>query len=135
MKQVNPMKKIVLLVFNVFLISFVAAAQNDVLNSVKVQFKQGNAREIARYLNDMVEINIDGEKGNYSKTQAEFILKDFFKRNTPVDYQKIHQGSSKEGLTFTIGRYSYAGGSYRVYLVVKQFKGNYLIDTIDFSRE
>ncbi len=129
------MKKIVLVVFNVLLISHLLHAQDDVLANVKAQFKQGNAREVSRYFNDIVEISIEGEKGNYSKTQAEFVLKDFFKKNPPSDFQKIHQGSSKEGLTFMIGKYVCAEGSYRVYIVVKQFKGAYMVDTIDFSRE
>jgi Domain of unknown function (DUF4783) len=132
------MKKIVLVVFNVLLISHLLQAQDDVLVNVKAQFKQGNAHEVARYFNDFVEISIDGEKGNYSKTQAEFVLRDFFKKNNPLDFQKIHQGSSKEGLTFMIGKYTSTGStgsSYRVYIVVKQFKGAYLVDTIDFSKE
>ena len=110
-------------------------AQEDVLTNVKTQLKQGNAKEIARYFNDIVEISIDGEKGNYSKTQGEFVLRDFFRNNPPDDYQKIHQGSSREGLTYMIGEYTCPQGTYRVYIVVKQFKGDYLIDTIDFSIE
>ncbi len=129
------MKKIVLFVVNMLLFSYLSLAQEDVMTNVKALLKEGNAKEIAQYLNDIVEISIDGEKGNYSKTQAEFVLKDFFKKNPPSDYQKVHQGASKEGLNYMIGKYVCSEGSYRVYIVVKQFKGNYLIDTIDFSKE
>ena len=129
------MKKIVLFVINLLLVSHLLQAQEEVLGNVKAQFRQGNAREISRYFNDIVEISVDGEKGSYSKTQAEFVLRDFFKRHAPVDFQKIHQGASKEGLTFMIGKYTSTDNTYRVYIVVKQFKGTYLIDTIDFSRE
>ena len=90
---------------------------------------------MSNYFNDLIEISINGEKGSYSKTQAEFILKDFFRKNPPIDYKKIHQGASKEGLNYMIGNYTCADGSYRVYIVVKLFKGSYLIDTIDFSKE
>ena len=129
------MKKILLFVFNLLLISHLTIAQDDVLTNVKTQLKLGNAKEIARYFNDIIEISIDGEKGNYSKTQGEFVLRDFFKNNPPDDYQKIHQGASKEGLNYMIGKYISPQGTYRVYVVVKQFKGDYLIDTIDFSME
>lgn len=129
------MKKIVLFAINLLFISNLLQAQDDVLMNVKAQIKQGNAREVSRYFNDIVEISIDGEKGNYSKTQAEFVLRDFFKKRPVIDFQKIHQGSSREGLTFMIGKYTSSDGSYRVYIVVKQFKGTYLVDTIDFSKE
>jgi hypothetical protein len=129
------MRKTLLFVFNLLLISHLTIAQDDVLTNVKTQLKQGNAKEIARYFNDIIEISIDGEKGNYSKTQGEFVLRDFFRNNPPDDYQKIHQGASKEGLNYMIGKYTCPQGTYRVYIVVKQFKGDYLIDTIDFSLE
>ncbi len=129
------MKKIVLFVVNMLLFSYLSIAQDDVMTNVKVQLKAGSSKGMAQYLNDIVEISIDGEKGNYSKTQAEFVLKDFFKKNPPSDYITIHKGASKEGLNYMIGKYSCPGGTYRVYVVVKQFKGNYLIDTIDFSKE
>jgi hypothetical protein len=129
------MRKILLFVFNLLLINHLTIAQSDVLTNVKTQLKQGNAKEIARYFNDIIEISIDGEKGNYSKTQGEFILRDFFRDNPPDDYRKIHQGASKEGLNYMIGKYTCPKGTYRVYIVVKQFKGDYLIDTIDFSME
>ena len=129
------MKKVVLIIFNILVVSQLILAQDNVLNGLQLTFKEGNAKEATRYLNDIVELSIDGEKGSYSKTQAEFILKDFFKNNPPTDFKKIHQGSSKEGLTYMIGKYIYPSGNYRVYIVVKVFKGNYLIDTIDFSKE
>jgi hypothetical protein len=129
------MKKIVLFVFNMLLLSYLSLAQEDVITNVKAQLKAGDAKEIARYCNDIIEISVEGEKGNYSKTQAEFVLKDFFKKNPPLDYIKIHQGSSREGLNYMIGKYVCPAGTYRVYIVIKLFKGSYLIDTIDFSKE
>ena len=129
------MKKIVLFVINMLLLSYLSFAQEDVMTNVKTQLKSGDAKEIARYFNDIIEISIDGEKGSYSKTQGEFVLKDFFKRNPPTDFQKVHVGSSREGLNYMIGKYSCPDGVYKVYIVVKLFKGSYLIDTIDISKE
>ncbi len=129
------MKKVVLIIFNILVFSQLLLAQDNVLNGLLLTFKEGDAKEATRYLNEIVELSINGEKGSYSKTQVEFILKDFFKNNPPTDFKKIHQGASKEGLTYMIGKYMYDGGSYRVYIVVKVFKGNYLVDTIDFSKE
>lgn len=112
-----------------------AQAQNDVISNARMALKTGSAKELVKYFNDIVELSFDGEKSNYSKTQAEFVLRDFFKRNPPVEFQYIHQGSSKEGLKYAIGQYTYNGGSYRVYILIKQFNGTFLIDTLDFSKE
>lgn len=117
------------------LITSLSMAQEDVMTTIKSHIKAADAKQVATYFNELVEISINGEKGSYSKTQGEFILKDFFRKNPPLDYKKIHQGASKEGLNYMIGKYSCAEGSYKVYIVVKLFKGNYLIDTVDFSKE
>lgn len=112
-----------------------ASAQDEILSNGKLALKTGNSRELARYFNDIVEISFEGEKASYSKTHAEFVLKDFFKKYPPTDFQYIHQGASKEGMKYAIGKYSYPGGAFRVYILIKQFKGVYLIDTLDFSEE
>lgn len=109
--------------------------QSDDVGDIRAAIKAGSAKELSKYLNDMVELNFDGDKASYSKTQAEFVLKDFFKKYPPQDFQYIHQGSSKEGLKYAIGKYSFQGGTYRVYLLIKPQKGNFFIDQLDFSKE
>jgi hypothetical protein len=110
-------------------------AQNEVEENAKTSIKSGNAKQLSNNFNDTVEISFDGQKQSYSKTQAEFVVRDFFKKYPVTDFDYIHQGSSKEGLKYIIGKYKHAGGSFRVYMLIKQFKGKYLIDTLDFSAE
>lgn len=122
-----------LIAFTFFTLS--AFAQNEVEESAKTAIKTANAKTLATNFNDSVEISFDGQKQSYSKTQAEFVIKDFFKKYPVTDFEYVHQGSSKEGLKYIIGKYKHAGGSFRVYMLIKQFKGKYLIDTLDFSAE
>ena len=110
-------------------------AQTEVLQSTNAALRIGSAKELARYFNNMVELGFDGNKSSYSQTQAEFVLKDFFNKNTPTGFEIIHQGASKEGLRYAIGKYTHKSGSFRVYMLIKQNKGIYLIDTLDFTRE
>lgn len=132
-------KNIILYIFPLFTILFLMSnsivAQSDVLNSTKTTLIQGNSKDLARNFNEMVEISFEGEKASYSKTQAEFVMKDFFRKYPPVKFEYIHEGSSKDGLKYAIGKYSYGQGSFRVYILIKLVKGNYLIDTLDFSEE
>ena len=117
------------------LVTSQALGQSEIISNAKAALKTGSSKELAKYFNKMVELNIDGEKANYSKTQAEFVLRDFFKKFPATDFQYIHQGASREGLKYAIGKYSSPNGSFRVYMLVKLFDGDYLIDTIDFSKE
>lgn len=110
-------------------------AQNEIISNTKISLSEANSKSLTKFFNDFVEISLDGEKNSYSKTQAEFVMKDFFKKYPPLRFELIHQGSSKEGLKYCIGKYSHSKGSFRVYILIKQFKGNYLIDTLTFSEE
>lgn len=110
-------------------------AQDDVLNGIRTALSDGNSRELAQYFNTSVEVGINGSKSTYSQTQAEFVLRDFFSKQTPTGLDRLHSGSSDQGLTYEIMKYKYNGGSYRVMVYIKQFKGVNLIDTIEFTKE
>lgn len=122
-------------VFTLIFLSQSAFSQSIVINNVRAALKTGSAKELVKNFNNSVELNFDGEKSNYSKTQAEFVLKDFFKKYPPSDFEYIHQGASQQGLTYVIGKYSFDGGSYRVLMYIKKIEEAYLVDLIDFSRE
>ena len=116
-------------------LNFAVFAQSEVINNVRASIKAGSSKELVKNFNNNVELNFDGEKSSYSRTQAEFVLRDFFKKYPPTDFEYIHQGASKQGLTYVIGKYTFSSGSFRVLLYVKKFNGDYLVDLIDFSRE
>lgn len=112
-----------------------ATAQSEVINNVKSAIKAGSSKELSNYLGDMISLEIDGVQSNYSKTQAEYVLKDFFKKYHPNDFQYVHQGASEGGLKYAIGRYSYDGGSFRVVLRSKNIDGSYKVSSLDFTKE
>ena len=109
--------------------------QGDVLNEVQVAIKMGSSKELVKHLNSRIDLIIDGDQSTYSNTQAEFVLKDFFKKYPPSDFQYIHKGASKDGLQYAIGKYSHSGGTFRVVLRSKKFNDAYKIYNLDFTRE
>ena len=111
------------------------SAQSEVINDLRAALKAGSSKELVKNFNTTVELNFEGQKSNYSRSQAELVLKEFFKKYPPTDFQYIHQGASKQGLTYVIGKYSFENGSFRVLILIKKFEENYLVDSIDFSRE
>ncbi len=117
------------------LVASPASAQNEVINNVRDALKTGSSRELGNHFNNTVEISINGEKASYSRNQAEFILKDFFNKYPPQGFRYVHQGSSKEGLKYTVGTYTHDRGEFRVFMLIKQFGSSYMVDKIDFNQE
>lgn len=127
--------KIIVLLLPIVIFCFEGNAQEDVINNVRTAMKSGSAKELSQYFGSIVELNFDGEKSSYSRSQAEFVLKDFFKKNPPIDFQYIHQGSSKQGFKYVIGKYVVSNGSFRIWILFKKDEQSYYVDTVDFTRE
>lgn len=108
---------------------------DDVIGNISIALSSGSAKELTNFFNDVVELKIDGQKENYSKKQAEVIMKNFFSKYPPLRFSKIHNGSSPEGLLYVLGKYSHKEGSHRVYMLIKKMDGKYKIDTFDLTKE
>ncbi len=129
------MNKQRLLTIVFFVISVTAFGQKETIDDIGTALGAGSAKELIKYCVNRVEIQIDGNQAVYSKPQAEVILRDFFNQNVSKGFRYVHQGSSPEGLKYTIGNYAVEDGSYRVYMLLKKTEDDYQIDTISFTRE
>ena len=119
-----------------FLSGYSAFSQSsEVIDQVNEAFKAGSAKELSKYLHQTVDVTIEGKLGNYSKAQAEFVLRDFFKAHAPTEFTIIHQGSSKGGQPFAIGKYKSASETYRVWMKLKSVDNQQVIQEISFVKE
>lgn len=126
---------IVGLIVSLFVSLQLKAQNNEVIDRVQESIKAGSAKELAKYMNSSVDITIDGKPGNYSKTQAEFIVRDFFKANPPSEFNIIHQGSSKGGQPFAIGQYKSGSSTFRVWMKIKSVGNQSTVQEISFVKE
>jgi len=113
----------------------VLVGQTDVISQVKETIKAGSAKELSRYLNQTVDVTLDDGPQSYSKAQAEFVFRDFFKQHPPAEFNIIHQGTSKGGQTFGIGQYKSGPETYRVYMKIKAVDSQQLVHEISFAKE
>lgn len=119
-----------------FHLALIVQAQGDILNNVKEAIKVGASKEIVKYVHSNVDITIDGNMDSYSKTQAEFVLKDFFKKNPPRSFTIVHQGASKGGSPYATGQYTSSNQKeYLVWVRMKKINDKYLIHEMSFIKE
>lgn len=131
-------KYIFLAVFAVsalFSIKLAAQTQPDVISQVKETIKAGSAKELSNYLNQTIDVTIDNTVQTYSKAQAEFVFRDFFKQHPATEFNIIHQGSSKGGQPFAIGQYKSGTDTYRVFMKIKMVSNQQLVHEISFVKE
>jgi len=114
---------------------FAVSGQSDVIYQVRETIKAGSAKELSKYLFQTVDVTIEGKVQSYSKAQAEFVFRDFFRQHPPSEFNIIHQGSSKGGQPFAIGQYKSADETFRVFMKVKSVNKEQLLHEISFSKE
>jgi hypothetical protein len=100
----------------------------EVINGVK----SGNAGQISKYFDNIVEISVDGKSSNYSKSQAEAVLKDFFANHSVKSFNVVHKGEAGTS-QFCIGTLVTANGNYRTTINVKQKGDKQLVQEIKFD--
>jgi hypothetical protein len=112
-----------------------AYPQGEAFEGVRSAIRSGNSRAVAQFFGGTVELGFDGDKQSYSATQAEFVLKDFFAKNSPATFELVHKGSSGQGIPYAIGKLVGKSGNYRVFIKMKPTQGSFQIDNIDFTKE
>lgn len=118
------------------MMGFVSYAQGqDVIAQVTETIKAGSAKELTKFLNPTVDVTIEGKVENYSKAQAEFVIRDFFKAHPPSEFTIIHQGQSKGGQPFAIGQYKSQNDTYRVWMKLKSSDNQQFIQEISFVKQ
>jgi hypothetical protein len=103
------------------------------IEEVLSAMRSGNAAQLARYFDDRIDLSLPGGSDNYSKTQAEMILRDFFTNNPVRDFQVKHKGKS-DGSEFCFGVLVTKNGSYRTKLYMKQKGDMQLLQEIGLQK-
>jgi hypothetical protein len=126
----------VFLVFSILTLQvFASYGQSNVIGQVRETIKAGSAKELSKFLFQTVDVTIEGKVQSYSKAQAEFVFRDFFRQHPPSEFNIIHQGSSKGGQPFAIGQYKSGEETYRVFMKIKSVNKLQLLHEISFSKE
>ena len=94
--------------------------------------KNGDAAQIARFFDNTVEITMPDKSNNYSKNQAEIVLKDFFSTNGIKTFEVIHKGENA-GSQYCIGTLVTKNGSFRTTVFMKQKNDKQLLQEIRFE--
>lgn len=120
--KIEPiMKKLFFATFGLLIIlsSFIKQSGiEDVISALR----SGNASTLSKYFDNYVDVSMPEKSNNYSKSQAEIILKDFFSSNEVKGFEVKHKGNNENG-EYCIGTLETKNGSFRA-TVYMRLKGN-----------
>lgn len=105
----------------------------DIGPSVENAIKTANAAKLAQYFNNSVSLQVPGKSGSFGKTQAEFIIKDFFSNYPPSSFSINNQGKSSATTTYYIGTYKSGSKNFRCYYTIIVFDNKERINVLKFE--
>ena len=126
------MQKIVLFTSLAFLFLTTAFKAFNGIDEVINALRSGNATELARNMDNTIELSLPDKTDSYSKAQALVILQDFFASNGVRSFEVKHSGDNG-GSQFCIGTLQTKAGSYRTTVFMKTKNGKQLIKEIRFQ--
>lgn len=85
--------------------------------------KKGDASLLASYFNASVDMNLPSHNGIYQKEQASMLIKNFFKKYPPSEFEIKHEGGSKQKSSFQIGRLRSGEMVFRTYILYNSKDG------------
>ena len=134
MKILKSLLPLVMLLFTVFFTNAQQDGSSPLPQTVIQAVKKGDVSDIDPFMNSKIELVFPGKSGIFSREQAHFILKDFFKNNQVQSFEMLHHGT-RQNATFAIGRYRCSNGSYRMYFLVKNSDDQSVIHQIRIEKQ
>ncbi len=125
------------LILSVFLwIAVPGPVENSAANigPVVSAIESGSSSDLARYFDSSISMNVNGQQGEYSKNQAEIVLRDFFKKHPSQGFSLVFQNENPGSLSTYVGEYSSNQGKFQVFIKVSQNTNNFRIYSLDFVK-
>jgi hypothetical protein len=135
MKTKNNYILLTLGIITTTIILFTSFDSQDIHTTINNAIKNGNAGQLSSYFNSTVEMNVLGNEGYFSKSQATSVLTEFFKNNPPQSFDVKQGGSTTENTKFSIGNYKTNAGLFKIYYVVKKENNAELIHKFTIEKK
>lgn len=110
-----------------------AGADTVDVDAVVVALNEGNASNLSKYFDNRVDIGLPRKSDNYSRTQAEMIIRDFFSNNGVRNFELKYK-TEKGGTNYCVGTLKTKSGDYRTTLLMKQKGAKQYLQDISFQK-
>lgn len=117
-----------------YLLSFSFFSGEVPYNSLETAFANNNASEIVSLGKEKMLLNILGNEGAYSQSQATLILKDFFTKKPGSSFKFIFKGKETSEGSFAIGTYSSKNENFRITIQFKKINSDFKIESLTIEK-
>lgn len=106
------------ILLSIFLTMTVLVSSAQIPDDIITSIKTGNSTKLSSFFNENVELVVLENENVLSKSHAQQVVNEFFKKNTPQKFSIIHQGGKGDS-NYAIGNLETINGKFRVYFLIK----------------
>ena len=110
-------------------------ATAQTIDEITQTVQSGSSKALGKFLQDNITLSINNTLSDYSKHQAEQVLKDFFRKNPPKEFKLLHQDGPANKNWHIIAQYRGDDANFRVLIKGAEHDGKLIISTIEFTKE
>jgi hypothetical protein len=116
------------------------SAGNPVLNAQQVPaglvqaFAAGDADALSPFFNQRLQLTLLGVEHRVSRSQAQEIIRDFFRKYPSLGFEIIFKGDKADS-NFVIGKLKSKSDSFRVNLFMKKVNDEYLLHLLEIEKD
>lgn len=107
----------------------------DMNDTLLIELKTGNAKNIARFFASSITLSILNEDGLYSKFQAEMLLQGFFSKNKPSAVKLLQKITNKTNYSYYVYQLSSNKNLFRVFIKINLSKSGQTIEEFRVEKQ
>lgn len=117
-----------------FLFTFNLTVKDIPYSTLEEAFSSNNANQIVELGKEKILLNILGNEGAYSQSQATLVLKDFFTKKPGTSFRFIFKGKESSDGSFCIGTYLSKSEIFRITIQFKRINNEFKIESLTIEK-
>lgn len=110
-------------------------SHEQIMNRIVRCLESSDSRAISLLFNSTVDIGFPDKDNTYSASQAEMVMREFFKKDPPRSCNIDQQGQQGEGTRYAIGTYLTENNKYQVFILIRQQDDDWAIHKLKFDKK
>lgn len=109
--------------------------KKEIIIKIEEAINKADANALSEKFANSIEITINHKRKIYSRTQAAFVIKDFFKHYYPKKFDCIIHRNYKTTKKYAIGEYRYSAGTFQFFIIIQKINGVEQITKLDIQED
>lgn len=105
----------------------------EINDKITDAIRSGDASQLASCFAPTIQLSVPGKKGDFSRTQAEVIMRDFFSQYPPSSFTVNSEGRTSGNNFYTLGAYVSGSVRFKVYYVIQKAESEITLHILKFE--